>query len=305
VKSKYLEWLAKNPYLAIENRTFVHLFMALSGGNTNTTKAAEMSFLQHLEELRWHLVRSAAVIVIFAIVIFCLPGFFVDTVLLGPTYKDFFSYRAFCYLSHILGLGDAMCITVKEVNLQTLSITEQFFNHMWLAFVGGLILGFPFFLWELWKFVRPALKDKEIGPVKIFIVIASILLLIGICFGYFIMFPMSYNFLINYQMSESGKIVTNQTLDDYVSFISTMTLVSGIIFELPVLVYFLTRMTLLTPDFMRKYRKHAVVVILIAAAVITPSPDVASQMIVALPMYFLYEISIYVSKYVVKKYKLV
>ncbi|HWY10248.1 MAG TPA: twin-arginine translocase subunit TatC [Bacteroidia bacterium] len=279
--------------------------MALIEENTHTeTKAKEMSFLQHLEELRWHLVRCAAVIVILAVVIFCLPGFFVDNIFLGPIKQDFISYKVLCSAGHKLGMGDVMCMTVKPVKLQTLGISEQFFTHMWFAFMGGLILGFPFILWELWKFVRPALKDKEIGPVKIFIVIASLLFLIGICFGYFLMFPMSYNFLINYQMSESGLIQTNQTLDDYSSFITTMTLVSGIIFELPVLVYFLTRMTLLTPQFMRKYRKHAIVVILIVAAVITPSPDVTSQMIVAVPMYLLYEISIYVSKYVVKKYKL-
>lgn len=265
---------------------------------------AEMSFLQHLEELRWHLLRSAVVIVVFAVAIFCLPKIFIDDVFLGPVQQDFVSYRALCRLGQKIGAGDVMCMTVKQVKIQTLGIADQFFTHMWFAFMGGLILGFPFLLWELWKFVRPALKDKEVGPVKLFILVASVLFLTGICFGYFIMFPMSYNFLINYQMSESGLIETNQTLDDYTSFISTMTLVSGIIFEMPVLVYFLTRMTLLTPDFMRKYRKHSVVVILIAAAVITPSPDVTSQMVVAIPMYTLYEVSIFVSKYVVKKYKL-
>lgn len=273
-------------------------------GNTENSTGKEMSFLQHLEELRWHLVRSAAVIVVFAIAIFCLPGIFIDEIFLGPIKQDFISYRALCALGYKIGAGDVMCMNVKQVKLQTLGISEQFFTHMWFAFMGGLILGFPFLLWELWKFVRPALKDKEIGPVKIFAVIASLLFLIGIAFGYFIMFPMSYNFLINYQMSDSGLIETNQTLDDYSSFITTMTLASGIIFELPILVYFLSRMTLLTPSFMRKYRKHAVVIILIAAAVITPSPDVTSQMVVAIPMYLLYEISIYVSKYVVKKYKL-
>jgi sec-independent protein translocase protein TatC len=167
--------------------------------------------------------------------------------------------------------------------------------------LAGLILGFPFILWELWKFISPALKDKEVGPVKIFVVIASALFLTGIFFGYFLLFPMSYNFLVSYQVSSSGIVQTNNTFDDYISLISTMTLVSGIIFEMPVLVYFLSRMGLLTPEFMRKYRKHAVIVILIAAAVITPSPDVTSQMVVAVPMYLLYEISVFVSAWVVKK----
>lgn len=269
-----------------------------------TGPGAEMSFLQHLEVLRWHLVRSAAVVVVFAITAFCLNDFIFDTVIFGPLRQDFISYRAMCALGHKMGAGDVMCLTIHPQHLQTLSASEQFFNHMWISFLTGLIAGFPFILWELWKFISPALKDKEVGPVRVFILIASVLFLIGIFFGYFLLFPMSYNFLVNYQVSSSGIVQTNNTFDDYISLISTMTLVSGLIFEMPVLVYFLTRMTLLTPQFMRKYRKHAVIIILIAAAVITPSPDVTSQMIVAVPMYLLYEISVFVSSWVIKKHKL-
>lgn len=276
--------------------------MAFFESNKNT--GTEMSFLQHLEELRWHLVRSAAVIAIFAITAFCFNDFVFDTVIFGPLRQDFISYRALCSLGYKIGAGDVMCMTMKPAHLQTLSASEQFFNHMWISFLSGVILGFPVVLWELWKFVRPALKNKEIGPVKIFVVIASILFLIGIFFGYFLLFPMSYNFLVNYQVSSSGIVETQNTFDDYISLISTMTLVAGIIFEMPILVYFLTRMTLLTPTFMRKYRKHAVVVILVAAAVITPSPDVTSQMVVAIPMYLLYELSVFVSAWVIKKHNL-
>jgi sec-independent protein translocase protein TatC len=264
----------------------------------------EMSFLQHLEELRWHLVRSAAVVAALAITAFCLNNFVFDTVIFGPLRQDFISYRALCAFGRYIGAGDVMCLTIQPQHLQTLSASEQFFNHMWISFLTGLIIGFPFILWELWKFISPALKDKEVGPVRVFVLIASVLFLFGICFGYFLLFPMSYNFLINYQVSDSGIVQTNNTFDDYISLISTMTLVSGVIFEMPVLVYFLTRMTLLTPQFMRKYRKHAVVIILIAAAVITPSPDVTSQMIVAVPMYLLYEVSVFVSSWVMKKHKL-
>ncbi|MBL7910240.1 MAG: twin-arginine translocase subunit TatC [Bacteroidia bacterium] len=279
--------------------------MAFFGSDKTTkTEGKEMSFLQHLEEFRWHLVRSALVIMVFAIAAFCLNDFVFDTVIFGPLRQDFISYKMLCSLGHKIGAGDVMCMTIKPAHLQTLSASEQFFNHMWISFLCGIILGFPFVLWELWKFVRPALKNKEIGPVKIFVVIASVLFLIGIFFGYFLLFPMSYNFLINYQVSSSGIVQTQNTFDDYISLISTMTLVSGIIFEMPILVYFLTRMTLLTPQFMRKYRKHAVIIILIAAAVITPSPDVTSQMVVAIPMYLLYEVSVFVSAWVVKKHKL-
>lgn len=279
--------------------------MAFFGSDKTTkTEGKEMSFLQHLEEFRWHLVRSALVIMVFAVSAFCLNDFVFDTIIFGPLRQDFISYKVLCSLGHKIGAGDVMCMTIKPAHLQTLSASEQFFNHMWISFLCGIILGFPFVLWELWKFVRPALKNKEIGPVKIFVVIASVLFLIGIFFGYYLLFPMSYNFLINYQVSSSGIVQTQNTFDDYISLISTMTLVSGIIFEMPILVYFLTRMTLLTPQFMRKYRKHAVIIILISAAIITPSPDVTSQMVVAIPMYLLYELSVFVSAWVIKKHKL-
>jgi sec-independent protein translocase protein TatC len=274
--------------------------MAFFGGNKNNGPA-EMSFLQHLEELRWHLVRSAAAVMSLAVLAFVFNDFVFDTVIFGPLRQDFFTYDALCNLGHSMGAGDVMCITVKQQHLQTLSASEQFFNHMWIALITGLILGFPIVLWELWKFIRPALKDKEVGPVKVFVAIATVLFLIGICFGYFLLFPMSYNFLVNYQVSSSGIVQTQNTFDDYISLISTMTLVSGIIFEMPVLVYFLSRMGILTPTFMRTYRKHAVVVILIAAAIITPSPDVTSQMVVAVPMYLLYEISVFVSASVIRR----
>lgn len=278
--------------------------MAFFASNKNTEQMKEMSFLGHLEELRWHLVRSAAVVMVLAIAAFCFNDFVFDTVIFGPLQQNFISYRALCSLGYKMGAGDVMCILVKTPQLQTLSASEQFFNHMWISLLCGIIIGFPYVLWELWRFISPALKNKEIGPVRIFIIVASILFLIGISFGYFLLFPMSYNFLISYQVSSSGIVQTNNTFDDYISLISTMTLVSGIIFEMPVLVYFLSRMTLLTPQFMRKYRKHAVIIILIAAAVITPSPDVTSQMVVAIPMYLLYEISVLVSASVVRKQQL-
>lgn len=278
--------------------------MALFGHKDKTGGGAEMSFLGHLEALRWHLVRSAVVIMVIGITCFFYNNFMFDTVIFGPLRQDFISYRALCSLGHKIGAGDVMCMTVKTPHLQTLSASEQFFTHMWIALLAGLILGCPYVLWELWRFIRPALKDTEASPVRFFVVIASLLFFIGIGFGYFLLFPMSYNFLINYKLSDSGIVQTNNTLDDYISLISTMTLVAGLVFEMPILVYFLTRMMILTPAFMRKYRKYAVVIILIVAAVITPSPDVTSQMVVAIPMYALYEVSIFVSVYVMKKHKI-
>ena len=278
--------------------------MAFFDSVKNKSNSSQMSFLQHIEAFRWHLVRSAAFILTFSIIAFCYNDFVFDIIIFGPLKQDFISYRTLCLLGQKIGAGNIMCMIIKPAHLQTLSASEQFFNHMWISFLSGIIIGFPFILWELWKFIRPALKNKEIGPVKTFIFIASVLFLIGVFFGYFLLFPMSYNFLINYQVSSSGIVQTQNTFDDYISLISTMTLVAGIIFEMPILVYFLTRLGLITPSFMRKYRKHALVIILIAAAIITPSPDVTSQMIVAVPMYLLYEISVFISVWVIKKHKL-
>lgn len=269
--------------------------------NIQEETSTQMSFMQHLDALRWHLMRSAIAIVVIGVTLFCYNNFLFDTVIFGPLKPDFFSYKALCALGHQLGAGDVMCMTIKPMQLQTLAASEQFFTHMWIATLGGIILAFPYIIYELWKFIKPALKDTESAPAKLFVIVASILFLIGIMFGYFVLFPMSYNFLINYSLSDGNFVHTQNTLDDYISLISTMTLVSGLVFELPIMVYLLSKIGLLTPTFMRNYRKYAVVVILIVAAIITPSPDVTSQLIVAVPMYLLYEISIFVSAYVVKK----
>ncbi len=269
--------------------------------NNQDEVSLQMSFMQHLDALRWHLVRSAIAIVVIGVALFCYNNFLFDTVIFGPLKQDFFSYKALCAIGHKIGAGDVMCMKIKPMQLQTLAASEQFFTHMWIAILGGLILAFPYIIYELWKFIKPALKNTESAPAKLFVIVASVLFIIGILFGYFILFPMSYNFLINYNLSDGNFVHTQNTLDDYISLISTMTLVSGIVFELPIMVYLLSKIGLLTPTFMRNYRKYAVVVILIVAAVITPSPDITSQMVVAIPMYLLYEISIFVSAYVVKK----
>jgi sec-independent protein translocase protein TatC len=259
----------------------------------------EMSFLEHLEELRRHLVRSAIVVAVLSVFVFIYASWIFDNIIFAPLRPDFLSYKALCYLSQLVKIPE-LCFQVKVHPLQALSASEQFFNHIWISIVIAIIIASPFILFELWTFIRPALKDNEANPVKSFISIASFLFFVGVLFGYFILFPMSYNFLINYQISDLGLVETHNTLDDYISLISTMVLVSGLVFELPVVVYLLAKFGLITAEFMRKYRRHAVVIILIVAAVITPSPDVASQLIVALPIYILYEISIFIAKAVNK-----
>jgi sec-independent protein translocase protein TatC len=170
---------------------------------------------------------------------------------------------------------------------------------MWIAFIGGLIVGSPYVLWEVWRFIKPALKDREKKSSTGFIISASFLFVSGVLFAYYIIVPLMVNFLGNYKVSEM--VENNFTMDSYISTVTTLSLATGLIFELPILVYFLTKFGIMSPQFMRKYRKHAVVVILIVAGVITPSPDITSQLLVAFPLYFLYEFSIFVSAYVMKR----
>lgn len=263
------------------------------------TNNGEMSFWGHIDALRGHLFRSSLVVIIIAVILFCYPEILFDKIIFGPLKTDFITYRAFCKLSHMLNLGDDLCFGHYTFKLQSLGLSDQFTAQMWIAFIGGLILGSPYVLWEVWKFIKPALKDTERKSSGVFIVSATLLFIIGVSFSYFVIAPLMINFLGNYKVSEM--VENNFTMDSYISTVTTLTLSAGLIFELPILVYFLTKFGLVTPEFMRKYRKHAVVVILIVAGVITPSPDVTSQLLVAFPLYFLYEASIFVSYFVIKK----
>ncbi|MBA3971478.1 MAG: twin-arginine translocase subunit TatC [Bacteroidetes bacterium] len=274
--------------------------MALFGlFNTSGNNNGEMSFWGHIDALRGHLFRSALVVVILSVVLFCFPEFLFDTIIFGPLKDDFLTYKAFCRLSHALSLGDQLCFGHYTFKLQSLGLADQFTSQMWIAFIGGLILGSPYVLWEVWKFIKPALKEREKKSSGFFIISATLLFVIGVLFSYFIIGPLMINFLGNYKVS--NMVENNFTMDSYISTVTTLTLSAGLIFELPILVFFLTKFGLMTPQFMRKYRKHAVVVILIVAGVITPSPDITSQLLVAFPLYFLYEASIFVSYFVVKK----
>lgn len=274
--------------------------MALFGlFNRSGTNSGEMSFWGHIDALRGHLFRSSIVVVIISVVLFCFPEFLFDTIIFGPLKQDFPTYKAFCHLSHALNLGDDLCFGHYTFKLQSLGLSDQFTSQMWIAFIGGLILGSPYVLWEVWRFIKPALKEKERKASTVFIFSATLLFVIGVCFSYFVIAPLMINFLGNYKVS--NMVENNFTMDSYISTVTTLTLSAGLIFELPILVYFLTKFGLMSPEFMRKYRKHASVVILIVAGVITPSPDVTSQLLVAFPLYFLYEASIFVSYFVVKR----
>jgi sec-independent protein translocase protein TatC len=260
---------------------------------------AEMSFLEHLEALRWHLVRSAIVVLLLAIGFFVYREFLFDSVLLAPKMPDFWTYRQFCKLSHFLNLGDALCFGQNTFELINTELSGQFTMHMWASIVAGLVCGAPYVFWELWQFIRPALKSNEKNAASGTVFYTTVLFLLGVLFGYYIIVPLSVNFLGTYQVSAEVKNMIQ--MDSFISTVTTITLASGIVFELPVVVYLLTKIGLMGPAFMRTYRRHAVVVILILAAIITPSPDVTSQLLVALPLYLLYEISIFISAYVQRK----
>ena len=258
----------------------------------------EMSFLDHLEALRWHLIRSTVAIFVFAIVAFLNKSFIFDTVLLAPKNPDFITYRILCLLSNKLNMGDALCISELPFILMNINMAGQFINHITISIVAGFIIAFPYVFWEIWRFVNPALHTKERKHAKGVVFFSSVLFMTGVSFGYFVIAPLAVNFLGSYHVSE---MVANQiNLSSYITTITSITLACGVIFELPILAYFLTKVGIITPTFMRKYRKHALVVTLILAAIITP-PDVISQILVALPLLILYEISIYVSAIVLKR----
>ena len=258
----------------------------------------EMSFLGHLEELRWHLVRSASAIFIIAIVLFVFQKEVYEHFLLAHRKPDFITYQLFCDFFNMLGIDSTFCDVTFKDNLISLKPTQQLMNSIWSSLILGIVLSFPYLLWEIWRFISPGLTDKEIKNSRGFIFIASFLFFIGIAFSFYVIAPISIHFLYNYQITDL--IQNNFTMDSHIGLVTNMLLGVSVLFELPVLVYFLTKIGLVTPEFLKKYRKHALVVVLILAAIITP-PDIASQVIVAIPILILYEVSIKVSKMVIKK----
>ena len=257
----------------------------------------EMSFLDHLEELRWHLIRSVLAILIIATAAFVFKDFIFDVLLFGPKHKDFITYRWFCSISQTLGQGDSFCIDELPFRIQSRTMAGQFSAHLWTSILAGFIVAFPYIIFEFWKFISPGLYENERKNARGFIFIASLLFFIGVLFGYYIVTPLSINFLGNYTVS--SEIFNDFDLSSYIGLLRASVLASGIIFELPIIVYFLTRVGIITPAFLRKNRKISLVVVLSLSAIITP-PDIASQIIVSIPILILYEVSILISRIVIK-----
>jgi len=262
---------------------------------------AEMSFVDHLEELRWHIIRSLLAILIFAVIIFIKIQWVFDNIIAGPINKNFISYRAFCNFSHWLGLGDKLCLPPLSISMQTTTFGGQFFGSFSIAFVGGLIAAFPYIFWEFWRFIKPALKPNELRGTQFVIFWVSFFFFLGAAFGYFVLGPFTFNFLANFQVSALNIVQTKPTINDYLDNLTNLILGCGIAFEMPVLAYALTKIGLITPTFLRRSRKYAIVIILVVAAIITPSPDWISQTIVFIPLFSLYEFGVFVSGRVYKQ----
>ena len=264
----------------------------------------EMSFLEHLEELRWHIIRSLIAIVVMMIVAFIFKNVLFDKVVLAPKDPDFISNRMFCEFGHYIARifnfknPDVMCINTKPLNLISIKMAGQITTHIVVALVAGLILAFPFVIREFWLFFKPALHSNEAKHASGAVLASSLLFFIGVLFGYFLLAPLSIHFLSSYKIS--ADVVNQINVRSFIGTITSICLATGVIFELPIVAFFLTKIGVITPAFMRKYRKHAIVVIFIVAAIITP-PDVFSQSLVAIPLLILYEVSIFISAGVIRK----
>ncbi|HXB29078.1 MAG TPA: twin-arginine translocase subunit TatC, partial [Puia sp.] len=268
-----------------------------------TPGQAEMSFIEHLEALRWHIVRSVLAIVVLAVFAFIKIDWIFEHIIMGPLKQNFLSVVGLCNLSHFLHIGDTLCLPAANVQLQTTAFGSQFISSITIACVCGFIIAFPYIFWEFWRFVKPALSPKEIKSSRGSIFFVTFFFMLGISFGYFLLAPFTFSFLSNYKLGMSGMLITRPTLDDYLDNLLDILIGSGIAFQLPLISYVLTHIGLITPNFLREYRKYAYVAILFVAAVITPSPDWMSQTIVALPLILLYEVSIRISVRVEKAIK--
>lgn len=260
-------------------------------------KINEMSFLDHLEDLRWHLIRSTSAIMIVATLAYIFSKHLFEKVIFAPKDMSFPTYKFLCKMANLINVDSTFCGESLPMIIQNRTMAGQFSADIWTSIYAGFIISFPYVIYQLWKFISPGMHKDERKYSRGFIIISSFLFFLGVLFGYYIVTPLSINFLANYSISS---IVDNQIdISSYIGLVRSAAIASGLIFELPIIVYFLTKIGLVTPEFLKKYRKYALVIVLVLSAIITP-PDVASQIIVAIPILILYQISIYISKVVVR-----
>ena len=268
--------------------------------NNAENNSEERGFLEHLEDLRWHLIRAFLYILGFGIIAFLFREFIFDQIILAPKTPNFFTNFQLCQLADATGLS-ALCINQDPFDIINIKMAGQFATHIKVSLISGLLIGFPFVIWEFWKFIKPALYENEETTFKGSVFYSTSLFLLGVLFGYYVITPLSVNFLGGYHVSQT---VTNTIhLGSYIATVASVALASGVIFELPILIYLLSKAGILTPDFLKTYRKHAIVLILAMAAIITP-PDIFSQVLVCGPLIILYEAGIKISRNIERKHQL-
>ncbi|ASU32650.1 twin-arginine translocase subunit TatC [Mucilaginibacter xinganensis] len=260
----------------------------------------EMSFFEHLEALRWHLIRAALAVVIFASVAFAWYNEIFENIIMAPTHTTFWAYRMMCDMGELfqnllpkLFSAKDFCVESIKVHLINTEMAGQFTLKINSSLMIGLVLGIPYLFWELWRFIKPALHEKERKAASGFVFYASLLFIVGVMFGYFIITPLSIRFLAGYTVSDTIQNLFD--IDSYISSVATLTLATGVVFQLPILVYIVSSLGFLTPKLMRSSRRYAIVIILIIAAIVTPTPDALTMTVVAIPLLFLYELSIIVA----------
>lgn len=275
------------------------IFYVMFGKKKESNPEMEMSFWDHLEELRRHIVRSVAAIVVLGVIAFLNRKIVFDDIILGPSRGDFITNRFFCFISKTFSI-DGLCLENLSIQIININMSGQFMMHVYISFITGVVLAFPFILNEIWRFVRPALKQEESKASRKGVLISSALFFVGVLFSYYVIVPLTVNFLGTYQVSES---VQNQiSLNSYISTVVSTTFAIGIVFEMPLIIYFLTKIGIVTPEFLKRNRKYTLIIILIIAAIITP-PDVFSQILVTIPLMGLYELSIFVSEKIIRQQK--
>lgn len=274
----------------------------MTGATKNNIKAEkpaekEMTFWEHLEELRWHLVRSVIVLLLLAIAAFIMRDFIFDQIILAPKESSFFTYQILCSLGKWLSV-EALCIGTVPLEIINIRMSGQFITHIYVSVMVAVVVAFPYILWEIWSFVRPALLPREKRYSKGAVFFSTLLFILGMLFSYYLIVPLTINFFSSYQVSDT--VNNTIALNSYISTVVSVTLATGLVFELPILVFFLSKVGILTPAFMKKNRKYVLVILLTLSAIITP-PDVFSQILVCIPLLGLYEISIFISAKVLKK----
>lgn len=254
-------------------------------------QSAEMGFLDHLEELRWVLVRSLISVLVGAIVAFIFSGFIFNRLILLPKSPEFLTNRILCTLAQMLD-SPPLCINSEPLNIININMAGQFNAHIMVSVYVGIVIAFPFIVYQFWKFVSPALYENERKKTRGAVFYISALFIVGVLFGYYIISPLTIHFLGGY--SVSGEITNQINLNSFIASVTSVTLATGILFELPILIVFLTKAGIVTPSFLRKYRRHIFVLIMAVAAIITP-PDILSLLLVTLPLWLLFEASIVLS----------